>query len=367
MINRLEFLRSVAAASLIGFEGGRAMATVRPYGTAADETARASADSPDPWIRPGSGAPPIWGIRGGIQVGMWPASLEGAGEGGPRGLLRIGYPILDGGRSVGLVNFLAIEPLVKGKRGFSELERSSTDGKPGRQFWSGTPENGPAPTTPEAGTLSTAEGVESLTWTVQTERFASGARPVLQLRIRADRPGELSIKLSSAPGSAAMDSCVVTATMGNYMRLRRLWLSTGAVRPESMWPRFNGREFTGEAFYGCDRMVRMPNGDLLVCATTNERDPHSVPPNPVAPGWAYRGSFPLTQYWRKPASQPIDPALQVRVNGRRLYWASHNPIPGGLAYENFDLLEPFTEGQELIFGLTRRSPADVARGRTGSA
>src|SRR5690349_24619131 len=66
------------------------------------------------WIRPeNSHSLPIWGLRDAIQVGLWPASLEGAGDGGPRGLLRIGYPILEGGKKTGLVNFIAVEPIVK--------------------------------------------------------------------------------------------------------------------------------------------------------------------------------------------------------------------------------------------------------------
>jgi hypothetical protein len=54
--------------------------------------------------------------------------------------------------------------------------------------------------------------------------------------------------------------------------------------------------------------------------------------------------------------------LKVRVNGRRLYWATHNPIPGGIAYENFDLVQPYCEGQTFIFGLTRLTPKEVAQG-----
>jgi hypothetical protein len=67
----------------------------------------------------------------------------------------------------------------------------------------------------------------------------------------------------------------------------------------------------------------------------------------------------VTQYWRKPTDKRRPDNVKVRVNGRRLYWATHNPIPGGLAYENFDLLEPFYEGQTFQFGITRRLPAEL--------
>lgn len=300
------------------------------------------------WVRPGpENTKPVWGLRDGIQVGLWPASVEGQGDGGPRGLLRIGYPILDGGKGIGLVNFIAVEPIVAGK--------------PGRQFWTG-PSAQPS-ITPESGVLHTEGDTEKLSVTVHMERFDNGAQPSVELMIRTDRPGELQLAVSSAPGSAPMEFCVVTATMGNYVRLRQLWLRDGMVQAASVWPGFNGDEFTDEAFFPQERFVRTPGGDLIVCATSDEADPHSVPPDPAAPWWAYRGSFPVTQYWRKP-KESVHKELKARVNGRRVYWASHNPIPGGLAYENFDLLEPFSEGQVFVFGVTRQTPEDVARDRT---
>lgn len=307
------------------------------------------------WVRPGHGAEaPIWGLRDGIQVGIHPGSIEGHGDGGPRGLLRIGYPILDGGARAGLVNFIAVEPIVRGRRGFSELEVSSSDGRRGRVFWTGSAD---APGgKPGAGRLTRADGVERLAVTVRMERFDNGARPIVGFQIRSDRPGEVLLTVRAAPESAPMDRCVLTATMGNYMRLRRLWLKGGAVEASSVWPGFDGDEFTAEAFFPIGRLPVTGAGDVLVAATTDEKDPGAVPADPRAPWWRYRGSFALTQYWSKPRGTWRDD-LQVRVNGRRVYWASHNPIPGGLAYENFDLVEPFREGQVSVFGLTRETPA----------
>ena len=65
------------------------------------------------WLRAGlNSTKPMWGFVDGIQVGIWPASIEDNGEGGPRGLLRIGYPIKADGKALGLVNYIAIEPVV---------------------------------------------------------------------------------------------------------------------------------------------------------------------------------------------------------------------------------------------------------------
>ena len=330
------------------------------------ETERSQASggaAPGRWIRPvGDEKRPLWGIRGGIQVSLWPAGVEGPGDGGPRGLLRVGYPILEGGKSVGLVNFIAVEPVVNGHRGFSELERSETDKQPGRVFWTG--ETARAGAAPDPGTIRIVEGVERLAVRMHTERFYNGAQVTVDLEIRADRPGELQLTTSSTSGSAKMETCTLTATMGNYARLRLLHLRDGVVQAGKVWPDFLGNEFTPDAFFPQERFTRMPDGDLVVCATSDEADPHAVPPDPLAPGWAYRGSFPLTQYWRRPKGQGNDLDLKVRVNGRRVYWASHNSIPGGLAYENFDLVQRFCEEQVFVFGLTRRSPEEVARGLT---
>lgn len=314
----------------------------------------AEARSEGRWIRPEpADNRPIWGHRRGLRVGIWPASVEGGGDGGPRGLLRIGYPIIDGGKSSGLVNYIAVEPIVKGQRGLSELENSATDGKPGKLFWTGSPVEPAVGALPDPGTVTRIGKTEWLTVTVYVERFNNGAQPIVQIAFRADRPGEVQFSLTAAPGSAPMDNCVTTATMGNYERLRLLWLNGKTVFAGDLWPKFDGTDFTPDAFFPADQMVTMADGDLVVCATPNEKDPHAVPPDPAAWWWAYRGSFPLTQYWRKPGNKDN---LRVRVNGRDVYWASHNPIPGGLAFENFDLMQPFQEGQTFIFGLTRKTP-----------
>jgi hypothetical protein len=59
-----------------------------------------------------------------------------------------------------------------------------------------------------------------------------------------------------------------------------------------------------------------------------------------------------TQYWRAPAT----PGLAVQVNGRTTYWASQAPIPGGISYENFELVAPFAAGQSFTFGVTPEPP-----------
>ena len=82
-----------------------------------------------PFLRPpaGAAAEPIWGIKGGIAVGLWH-------NGGPRGLIRIYTPYLGQGRGR-VMNFVAVEPIARGSRGLSELEASTLDRVPGKAMW----------------------------------------------------------------------------------------------------------------------------------------------------------------------------------------------------------------------------------------
>lgn len=320
---------------------------------------RSSGDRAKPrWVRAGiNSTRPLWGFEEGIQVGLWPTNVEGGGdEGGPRGLFRIAYPILEGGKRQGLVNFVAVEPVVRGERGYSELERGA-DGRNGLRFWSGDP--GHPHEGLDRGITEAVRGVEHLRVMVYTERFRNGAQPAVQLRFRADRPGEVHFTVFRG-GGADMELCILTATMGNYMRLRLLHLRGETRHARACWPDFEGREFTADALFGLERLPRARSGDVLVCATTDEADPGAVPVDPVAPWWRYRGSFPLTQYWRVPRGR-WQPDLRLRVNGRRLYWANHTPIPGGISYENFELQQAFKDGQEYVFGLSRQAPAALLR------
>ena len=50
---------------------------------------------------------------------------------------------------------------------------------------------------------------------------------------------------------------------------------------------------------------------------------------------------------------------RVRVNGRATYWGSHAPIPGGVAFENFELIQRFTSGEESWFGVTLKTPREM--------
>jgi len=64
----------------------------------------------------------------------------------------------------------------------------------------------------------------------------------------------------------------------------------------------------------------------------------------------------MAQFWLKPKGT-FDETLHCRVNGRRVYWRSAMPLPGGIAFENFELRETFQPGREIWFGYTTKDPA----------
>ncbi len=49
----------------------------------------------------------------------------------------------------------------------------------------------------------------------------------------------------------------------------------------------------------------------------------------------------------------------MAVNARYVYWRSRRPIPGGISFENVEMRERFQPGQQVIFGVTRKTPRDL--------
>jgi hypothetical protein len=304
-----------------------------------------------PWIvpAPGKASEPVWGIKGGIAVGLWPT-------GGPRGLLRIYTPYL-GQPRLRMINFIAVEPVVGKVRCLSELEQSALDHVAGKAMWTGNEfEAAPKPRNPwepAGGRLSEVDGKATLSVFVFVEPFANGARPVLQLTFREDRPHEVSLMVFAARGSAPMKACILTATMGNYARLRHLWLRGQVVDSRKVWPAFSadGWGFAPAHQWGADRML-VVGRDVVAAATPDEANPAQASYAPdVPPSWRYEGR-PATQYWRARRT----PEILVRVNGRQTFWATKARIPGGTSFENFELEAPFQPGQEFIFGITPEPP-----------
>ncbi|MFO0849748.1 MAG: hypothetical protein U0871_14525 [Gemmataceae bacterium] len=292
------------------------------------------------FIRPSKPTdPPVYAVPNGIAVAVHPAALDARRDGGPRGLLRVGYH--EAGRFY-LINYIAVEPLVGKARGYSELEPGG-DGKPGKRF-----------TVSEfAGTVADTPAGRTLTITVEVEPFKNGARPRVEVTLFEKQPDRIRLRAFDA-GGTPMRECVLTATMGNQSRCRHLWLKDEAVFAPGLYAGYTGTDFVEKKPYPLAALHRTPTGDVVAAISPDEPEPRAVRPFPNG-AWHHPGAW-MGQFWLKPADGVTD-ALAVRVNGRRTYWAGKSPIPGGIAFENFELREPFRDGQEQWFGFTRTSPA----------
>jgi hypothetical protein len=328
------------------------------------------------WVRAGVNTDaPRWGVAGHLEIGLW---RPGGGD-GTRGLIRLFYPIEGDGKPARLVNFIAVEPVVQGRgKGFSELEPSPHDGQPGMRLWAGgqplqtdrsEERHGVHPEERhgvrslrqlplDPGTVQEiTPGVEALSVTIRVEPFRNGAHPYLVATFHSDRPDEVSLRCYHEEDSAPMDYCILTATMGNFARLRRVWLKDRVVTSQDLYPHYDGPDFAHDTYWNQDQLWRTPEGDVLVPASTDEKDPASARPFGDQDWWWWPGSV-FTQYWRKPAGEYRDD-LHVRVNARRVYWASQQPIPGGISFENLELRERYYPGQVFVWGITARTPEEM--------
>lgn len=307
------------------------------------------------WVRSGVNTnDAVWGVRGRLLWALPPSGFRPRGE--PRGLIRLGYPILTNS-SYDLINFIAIEPIVKGEKGFSELEPSALDKVQGKRIWP-VHFNKLHSTNLVAGTLTeTNNGIEELAVPVRVEAFENGAKVRLHITQRSDRPDEITLKIYPEEGSAPMEYCILTATMGNMARARELWLKDETVSSLKLYPFYREEDFAPHTIFGLDRLFRDRDGNVLAAVTTDELEPWATYPFPGTRRWYYGGTK-VTQYWKKSSGRYRDD-LHVAVNARYTYWKSRTPIPGGISYENFEMRERFHPGQEFTFGITRQRPVEM--------
>ncbi len=292
-----------------------------------------------------------WGIKNGIHIGIWPGAMEKMNEssdGGPRGLLRVGYDL---GGMVCHINYIAIEPVVNGVMEFSEISPSASDGKWGKLM--------------QAKTESVT--ADSLVFRIDMERFANGAHPYLRLIIRKSKPEEVCIEVNHHPGSTAMERCAVSATMGNYARLRKLYLKDTVISSLRLYNNFTGIDFIERSPYPAAGIRTDREGNPMVVAVTDESFTQMADwPQETAYwrrwSWRYRPYRLFSQYWRKDKTQTAI-GLQVRVNGRAKYWTGGSrdekhyiAIPGGPSFENFELREKYQAGQRQYFGISLQTP-----------
>jgi hypothetical protein len=329
------------------------------------------------WIKPvNEKSPAVWGIHNGIVIGLWPYAIESAKEemgGGPRGLIRVGYEFMG---HVDMINFIAIEPVVNGNMEFSEISPSRVDDKWGKFMWASDNENAGQfyPSAITRGVISHPDprhpDVEQLSVYVFMEQFLNGAHPYFKISIRSDHPEELCFEIFNDKNSAVMERCALTATMGNYSRLRLLYLKNKVVDSRKLYNNFDGIDFTEKEEYPANELMTDSNDNYIVLAESDEgfSSLSSWPQQPAYYSrwsWRYRPFCKFTQYWRTEKNQ-ADTSLRVRVNGRAKYWSggSNNKsdyinVPGGVAFENFEMREKYFSGQKFYFGLSRKTPSEI--------
>lgn len=322
----------------------------------AAETAWMMPESPDD--------PPMWGIRGGIVVGLHPARIGLLGEdGGPRGLVRLGYE--SGG--LHFVNFLVLTPLrgtLRNLRGrSSELVESSLDGGSGLVF---TPypedaDRGRDPAEPppvnEVARLRTTGGAEELSFALRTEPYPDGETAFLVFRISENRPFEVEIQSFVIEGGDKLSAFVLSTTWGNVTRLRESYLNQGIVNARRLYSADYGDGFAPPTFWKAPFLPRNRAGDLLFVLGPDEARPWETQP--------YPHERRLLQYFRK-ARGTWSPELRAVVNGRTRYWKSRKEVPGGTAFENMALMEPFAQGQTVVWGFYPGDVTDLLSGRPAS-
>lgn len=313
------------------------------------------------WIRPVSNDEdriPVWGHQNGIRIGLSP--LEG-----PRGLLRVYAPYLNLD-SLKMINFIALEPIVSGsdKRSFSELEQSGLDNVRGKRFWSA---NNALSTQPRpvndcaTGIIEKVNGVEALTVYIYSEPFISGAKVYVRVRFYENRPYEIELTSYAREDSAPLDNFVLTATMGNFARLRNLYLKDTVKSSLDIWPDYTDGNFTEHDYTPISKMIADNEGSVYFVAAPNEEDPTTASyAEDTKEHWKYSGQK-ATQYWKKKS-----PAADLKglVNGRYVYWASTSSIPGGISFENFEFKEPFKNGSIYYFGVSPLMPESFLYGES---
>ncbi len=303
---------------------------------------------------------PIWGVRNGIVVGIPPARIGFGRNGGPRGLIRVGFE--ENGKLY-FINFLADAPITTdGRVGQSELDASPYDRQPGIRIFAYPSEfvnrynywrDRELPRIVHVATIKPAGIAAVMDMVFRYEKFPNGAQPYFVVAFRADRPREVAFFAYREPGSAELKRNVLSSTFGNLTRCRQAFLRDRVVDSRELWPRYRGYDFAPIQPFYLPELRRNRAGDVVFAVRPNEERPwegHSNYPHP------YR----MTQYWRVPRDS-FDDTLGGWVNGRYMFWKTSYPVPGGISYENVGVASAFKEGQLQIFGYHLGDPEELFR------
>ena len=300
---------------------------------------------------------PIWGHKDGVQIGLAPT-------GGPQGLIRIYAPHL-GNAHPRVINFVSIEPTVRGQSGRDQSELQESRDRPGERglsFWaSETVESGPRPVKIPAGIYDAKNRV--LRVFIHTETFANGAKPIVECVFDAKQSRQVHFILHSAQDSAHMQWCTLSATMGNYSLLNRIGLRAGQFKTaQELWkntqPEANG--FMPWKEWGASFLNKTPYRMYYATLTSTFDDPANAEYEAdVPPEWRYHGPRSKITWIAEPSANPI-----VAVNGRETFYGTDTRIPGGVSFENFEMRIRFRNRLKLWLEVSKDVRHDFRRSPT---
>lgn len=314
----------------------------------------------DQWIMPDSDEDmPVWGIKKGIVLGIYPSRLSfGDISGGPRGLFRVGF---ESNGTLRFVNFMAVHPVNESKGKFvsagSELEKSPSDNRRGIRFYpypvdylQNPKRYHSTPSIDLAAEILKEDGRQILQWGIKTEAFENGVEAFFVFRIDEHRFNEIQIESYILKGEKKVKYLVLSATFGNITRLRNLYLKDEIVFAPELYKGKYGKGFAPRKFFDLEHWPVDSEGDSLFIAGPDEYQPWKVKP--------YPHKQKLLQYFRKEKGATVSD-IRGLVNGREKYWHSIKTIPGGVAFENFAIVERFYQGQRFSFGIYRGQVEDI--------
>ena len=310
-----------------------------------------------PFVYPGNGIAkdmPIWGMRDGLRISIVKTR-------GPQGLIRLHAPYLSI-PDTRVINFISIEPSVRGPEGGGAEERGQSEMEPSRFrkgeqglsfFASNTKKSYKSEGLPPTGVLS--KDGQRLHIFIHTEPLKNGARPVVEIIFHKQFPKTIELRTYAAAKSKQMEFCTLSATMGNLTILRRLRVEVGVAHAEKMWASEepDPMRFYTWRHWTYDQCMKLPDGRPYAYAFSNFTDAAKIPYGPKLRGkyWHYTGTM-TGQFWCGEA----DPETTIGVNARDRYWKSLQPIPGGPSFENYEMRAPYKSGRRFWFGIIEASP-----------
>lgn len=127
------------------------------------------------------------------------------------------------------------------------------------------------------------------------------------------------------------------------------------VAADALYFAYTGDDFVEHENYPLDEMLRTRDGGAIVLCTSDEVDPSNAP--------VTGKQFGTTASPSNSALAGCSPLHRARSSGSRecearVYWASHDPLPGGIAFENFEVRQRYVAAQQFIFRITSKEPWD---------